>query len=45
MLRALENDMNVFEVKVESGSFSLDIQDDILKARVAMKNDKYYGSY
>tara|TARA_A100001388_G_C28773504_1_gene505540 strand:- start:4736 stop:5479 length:744 start_codon:yes stop_codon:yes gene_type:complete len=45
MLRALENDMHVFAVKVESDSYSLDIQDDILKARVAMKNDKYLGSY
>ena len=45
MLRALENDMNVYAVSMESNSFLLDFQDDILKARVAMKTDKYFGSY
>tara|TARA_Y100000589_G_scaffold226713_1_gene214237 strand:+ start:3216 stop:3959 length:744 start_codon:yes stop_codon:yes gene_type:complete len=45
MLRALENDMNVYCTEVKSNYFSFDLQDEILKARVAIKTDIYFGSY
>ena len=45
LLRALENDMNLFALPVEGNSFSIDVQDDLLKARVAMKTDKFFGKY
>ena len=45
LLRALENDMRVFSLKMRGDSFSVDVQDDLLKARVAMKSDKYFGNY
>ena len=45
LLRALENDMSLYSLPVEGNSFSIDVQDDLLKARVAMKSDKYFGNY
>ena len=45
LLRALENDMNLYSLPVEGNSFSVDVQDDLLKARVAMKSDKFFGKY
>lgn len=45
LLRAIENDMNVFTLPLKGDSFSVDIEDDLLKARVAMKNDKILSSY
>ena len=45
LLRALENDMQLFALPVEGNSFSIDIQDDLLKARVAIKSDKFFGQY
>lgn len=45
LLRALENDLNLYSLPVEGNSFSVDVQDDLLKARVAMKVDKYFGKY
>ncbi len=39
LLRALENDMKVYTVKLEGDSFSIDINDDYLKAQVSIKND------
>ena len=45
LLRALENDMNIYSLPVDGNSFSVDVQDDLLKARVAMKSDKYFGKY
>ena len=45
LLRAIENDMRVFSLKMMGDSFSVDVQDDLLKARVAMKSDKYFGNY
>ena len=45
LLRALENDMRVFTLKMSGDSFSVDVQDDLLRARVAMKADKYFGNY
>ncbi len=45
LLRAIENDMRVFSTPIEGNSFSIDIQDDLLKARVAIKSDKYLHKY
>ena len=45
LLRAIENDMRVFSLKMIGDSFSVDVQDDLLRARVAMKTDKYFGNY
>ena len=45
LLRALENDMKLYSLPVEGNSFSVDVQDDLLKARVAMKTDKFFGNY
>ena len=45
LLRAIENDMRVYSISINGNSFSIDIQDDLLRARVAMKSDKYYGKY
>ncbi len=45
LLRALENDMSLYSLPVEGNSFSIDVQDDLLKARVAMKTDKFFGKY
>ena len=45
LLRALENDMALYSLPVEGNSFSIDVQDDLLKARVAMKTDKFFGKY
>ena len=45
LLRALENDMSLYALPLEGNSFSIDVQDDLLKARVAMKTDKFFGKY
>ena len=45
LLRAIENDMRVYSIPIKGNSFSIDIQDDLLRARVAMKSDKYFGRY
>ena len=45
LLRALENDMSLYALPLEGNSFSIDVQDDLLKARVAMKTDKFIGKY
>ena len=45
LLRALENDMRLYSFPVEGNSFSVDVQDDLLKARVAMKSDIFFGKY
>lgn len=39
LLRAIENDMKVYSVKLEGDSFSIDINDDYLNAKVAIKTD------
>ena len=39
LLRAIENDMNVFSHELEGTSFSIDINDDYLRAKVAMNED------
>ena len=45
LLRAIENDMRVFSFKIKESSFSVDINDDYLKAKIAMNEDKYSGKY
>ena len=45
LLRAIENDMRVYSIPIKGNSFSIDIQDDLLRARVAMKSDKYFSKY
>ncbi len=45
LLRALENDMNVFSYKIKEKSFSVDINDDYLKAKIAMSNDPFRKRY
>ena len=45
LLRALENDMRLYSLPVEGNSFSVDVQDDLLKARVAIKTDKFFDKY
>lgn len=45
LLRALENDMSIATIVLQADSFSVDIQDDLDRARLAMRNDKYFGTY
>ena len=45
LLRAIENDMRVFSKPMLGSSFSIDVQDDLLRARVAIKSDKFFGKY
>ena len=45
LLRAIENDMRVFSFKIKESSFSVDINDDYLKAKIAMNEDKHSGKY
>ena len=45
LLRALENDMRVYSIPINGNSFSIDVQDDLLRARVAMKSDRFFGKY
>ncbi len=45
LLRALENDMKLFSTAIKGNSFSVDVEDDLLKARIAIKTDKYFGRY
>ena len=45
LLRAIENDMKVFSFKIKETSFSVDINDDYLKAKIAMNEDKFRGKY
>lgn len=45
LLRAIENDMNVYSFNLEGQSFSVDVNDDYLKAQIAMKNDPIRNLY
>ena len=45
LLRAIENDFNVFTIKVKGDSFSVDVYDDLVKARASMRSDSYFGRY
>ena len=39
LLRAIENDMRVYSCPMDGNSFSIDVNDDYLKAKVAMQSD------
>ena len=39
LLRAVENDMNVYSHELKGNSFSIDVNDDYLKAKIAMADD------
>ncbi len=39
LLRALENDMNVYSYELEGNSFSIDVNDDYIRAKIAMIDD------
>ena len=45
LLRAVENDMSVYSVLLNGESFSVDIYDDLVRARGAMTNDETYQKY
>ena len=45
LLRALENDMRILALPLNGDSFSVDLQDDLDRARLAMSNDPYFGTY
>ena len=45
LLRALENDMSIIALPLNGDSFSVDLQDDLDRARLAMANDPYFGAY
>jgi len=45
LLRALENDMRITALPLNGDSFSVDLQDDLDRARLAMINDSYFGKY
>ncbi len=45
LLRALENDMRLYSTAIKGNSFSVDVEDDLLKARIAITTDKYFGKY
>ena len=43
LLRALENDMNLMALPLDGDSFSVDVQDDLVRARVAMESDSLFA--
>ena len=45
LLRAVENDMKVYSIKLEGNSFSVDINEDYLRAKIAMKTDPIRKMY
>ena len=45
LLRALENDMTILALPLNGDSFSVDLQDDLDRARLAIVNDQYFGKY
>ena len=45
LLRALENDMKIGTFSMKSNSFSVDIQEDYLRAIQVFKKDKYKNAY
>ena len=45
LLRALENDMIILALPLNGDSFSVDLQDDLDRARLAMRNDPFFGLY
>lgn len=45
LLRAIENDMKVYTIKLEGNSFSIDVNDDYLKAKISIKSDPIRNYY
>ncbi len=45
LLRAIENDMKVYSIPLKGGSFSIDINDDYIKAKVMILSDKIRNLY
>lgn len=45
LLRAIENDMKVYSCEMKESSFSVDVNDDYLKAKIAMSQDNFRGRY
>ena len=45
LIRAIENDMKVYSIDLSGGSFSIDVNDDYLKAKVMITNDKIRNLY
>ena len=45
LLRAIENDMKVYSCEMKESSFSVDVNDDYLKAKIAMSQDNFRGKY
>ncbi len=45
LLRAIENNMNLGSNKIKSDSFSIDVIEDLLKARRYFKDDKIKKKY
>lgn len=45
LLRAIENDMKVYSYIIKEKSFSVDVNDDYLKAKIAMSNDPFRNKY
>ena len=43
LLRAIENDMKVYSCEMKESSFSVDVNDDYLKAKIAMSQDSFRG--
>ena len=44
LLRALENDMSLKALPLDGDSFSVDVQDDLVRARVAMESDPLFAN-
>jgi len=44
LLRALENDMRLQALPLDGDSFSVDVQDDLVRARVAMESDPLFAA-
>jgi len=45
LLRAIENDMNVFSLPLSGFPGSVHLEDDLLRVRVALQSDRYFGEY
>ncbi|WP_114993566.1 3-deoxy-manno-octulosonate cytidylyltransferase [Synechococcus sp. UW179A] len=45
LLRAIENDMNVYSLPLVANSFSVDIHDDVARVKLAMVNDPILLEY
>jgi len=45
LLRALEIGLKIKTIRLKGDSFSVDVEEDIKKARKVMKNDKYFKLY